>query len=644
MSKDAKKAREALKAKARRLASANSEKVDSSTFTPAEPLNADVKTGMRPISRRAFRSGGKVTGAPAKAHAGKKPRKSGGKVEASQWVNAKVNRDVKAANEEREGKKHIGGLKSGGRASHARGGRTPSAIDLGQAERGLRNNSDSKKTYNVVDKSGKVISSHSSQRDAIRALSRSGDGPDFNGNSIKSGMKTGGRAKKTKGGVPLPPEMPESVKRTRAEALAESMVDQQKRKDGRALPPDMSKQIPGDHATNAGGYAPQKRGGRTKKMAGGPMMDPRLGIVRGKALPGGDALITPGMKKGGKVKGHSDEAMDKALIKKMVKPSARTGKAEGGVTKYLGAGPEGNDEQKDAEAEYGKRESALSRAMNRIENDFSPAAMRKMRKEVADRRAKDKGLQAFIARRKKRDESDSMKKAGYATGGMIEDSKKALMLKADPHNQSKIKPAAPKKEEAKEKACGGRMARKSGGRAKGKTHINIVIATGKGQQDPMAGGMPPMPPGGPMGGPPRPPGGVPVPMPPAGGAPGGAPMAMPVPMPMPAPQQQPPMARKSGGRVSKVAKSYNDMEAGSGSGEGRLQKTDIAKRNRKDVNEKGDKVFTGLGYPNKVPGATGGRTARKAGGGVYRSYKDMDAGAGSGQGRLEKTDIAKHKK
>jgi hypothetical protein len=78
------------------------------------------------------------------------------------------------------------------------------------------------------------------------------------------------------------------------------------------------------------------------------------------------------------------------------------------------------------------------------------------------------------------------------------------------------------------------------------------------------------------------------------------------------------MARKAGGRISKVAKSYQDMEAGSGSGEGRLQKADIAK--------------TGKGAP----------TYRK-GGKVYSSYKDMDAGAGSGEGRLEKTEIQKRK-
>ena len=58
----AKKAREAMKSKAKRLASPSKEKVSSSDWTPPEELNADVKTGMRPISRRAYKSGGKVAG------------------------------------------------------------------------------------------------------------------------------------------------------------------------------------------------------------------------------------------------------------------------------------------------------------------------------------------------------------------------------------------------------------------------------------------------------------------------------------------------------------------------------------------------------------------------------------------------------
>jgi hypothetical protein len=67
-----------------------------------------------------------------------------------------------------------------------------------------------------------------------------------------------------------------------------------------------------------------------------------------------------------------------------------------------------------------------------------------------------------------------------------------------------------------------------------------------------------------------------------------APRAVPVPpaappmpaAPPPAAMQPPPMGRRAGGRITKVAKSYKDMEAGSGSGEGRLQKTDIAKKRK----------------------------------------------------------------
>jgi hypothetical protein len=108
---------------------------------------------------------------------------------------------------------------------------------------------------------------------------------------------------------------------------------------------------------------------------------------------------------------------------------------------------------------------------------------------------------------------------------------------------------------------------KKGG--KGKTNINIMINPGK-PDDQMNSGMPPMPPGLP----PRPAGGIPVPMgmPPAGTA---APMPMPMPAPAPMGGGMPPMARKAGG---KVYKSYKDMDAGSGGGLGRLEKTEIQKR------------------------------------------------------------------
>jgi hypothetical protein len=118
---DAKSLRAAMKEKAKRLASSSSEKVDSSDFTPAEPLNADVKTGMRPISRRAFKSGGMVDGAACAPRADRKPRMNGGKI-------GLANTDQKTANEERDGKKHVGGMKKGGRIAKLGGGGADSGI------------------------------------------------------------------------------------------------------------------------------------------------------------------------------------------------------------------------------------------------------------------------------------------------------------------------------------------------------------------------------------------------------------------------------------------------------------------------------------------------------------------------------------
>ena len=112
---DAKSLRAAMKEKAKRLASSSSAKVDSSDFTPSEPLDADVKTGMRPISRRAFKVGGKVEGAGSPVRADRKPRMNGGKI-------GLANTDQKTANEERDGKKHVGGFKKGGATKKADGG------------------------------------------------------------------------------------------------------------------------------------------------------------------------------------------------------------------------------------------------------------------------------------------------------------------------------------------------------------------------------------------------------------------------------------------------------------------------------------------------------------------------------------------
>jgi hypothetical protein len=109
---DARKYREANKAKAERLTRADPhQRVDASSWTPDEAENAEVQTGEKPISRRQFKKGGKVEGHAGPSHMGRTPRKSGGK---ALTANSLVNRDVREANEERGGQQHVGGFKRGG--------------------------------------------------------------------------------------------------------------------------------------------------------------------------------------------------------------------------------------------------------------------------------------------------------------------------------------------------------------------------------------------------------------------------------------------------------------------------------------------------------------------------------------------------
>lgn len=118
---------------------------------------------------------------------------------------------------------------------------------------------------------------------------------------------------------------------------------------------------------------------------------------------------------------------------------------------------------------------------------------------------------------------------------------------------------------------GGRIHRKSGGRAKGKTNINIIVAPQDKQRMPA---IPvPLPAGGPPVAPPAaPPAMAAGPMP-IGGIPGLGGMGGPgLPMGGPA---MPPMARKSGGRVNESGTwmpKYQETQYGSGSGLGRLEK------------------------------------------------------------------------
>lgn len=589
MSSMAKTAREAMKAKAKRLGSSRpTEKVDSSTFTPPELLNADVKTGLRPVSRRAFKKGGKVTGKANEARADRKPRKAGGKTEATEFANAKVNRNVKAANEEREGKKHIGGM--------ARGGR-----NVGQAANKIIKLA---KMYGEDHPSVKAardeFNALAAQREANRPMSQEGQiwkGVLAKGQDKSDGMKKGGKvARKGRDEGGKVDEIADLIRRNPVpEERVPLPMPRPKNLDKAPPPPNYRK--------DTDLSSPYKSGGRTAKAMGGPQVgaskmmrdaSETAGVpsstMQFSPVKNGKFANSVGMKKGGKA--HEDVAADKALIKKMVKPSARTGKDVGGGLSFLSPLAMGINAlrgNKNSGGRAGKDDGGSLKL---------PSDAEMQKKAWADRKAQRK------------EAGDKTKKPVFAKGGEARTARKTGGgVFTGPSYPGKIPGVVP----------GGRTARATGGKTKGKgkTNINIVIAAGK-TPGADAGLMPP-------GGMPKPPGGIPIPLGPQGGPPqGGAPMPMPMPMPMPpqggagGPPSMPPMGRKAGGRISKVASSYKDMEAGSAGGEGRLQKTDIAKKH------KGAPTF-------------------KKGGKVYRSYKDMDAGAASGLGRLEKSEIAARK-
>lgn len=798
----ARKTRAERRAKAERLGASTERKTDSSDWTPAEPLNADVKTGARPVSRRAYKSGGKVEGCGAKANMGRKPRKTGGRAEgAKDYAEAKVNRNVKDANEKRAGIKHVGGFKEGGRTKKNNGGASPTVT---QQSGGIRRTMFQRlkdalglDSPDYAPKMGDKKPEAPKMDEAERArLAEMAAG---------EGRKRGGRAKKADGGgrfVPneaglSPLEQMKALKSLKKRFDVQNMdtdrsILQQivasekpyqdieytlgvKRSQMEQKDPSYNKgQGPTkDNASNLEfkrdmerrreeeserrarseefdrRRSGRKHGGRSHKAEGGNIVERANKMLDQSAKTAGvpnstmsfgrvqKGSMSParavGMKKGGKA--HTDEAMDRALIKKMVKPEARKGKAGGGKAGQFVRGETREDRietAKNAADLIGEKTIKKGQALG---SNYTPEDFEKYLRSSEG---------SVIANRAFMDEINSPRKAGgrikRKDGGSVEN---RTVHKTDGEFHYPEKDYGQlASTSAMTRKVQDRTPLKTGGRAKGKTDINIYITAG-GKQMPQDGMMPPPgmdmmpPPGMDMGLPP----GLPVPVPgaaaPAAAAP--PPMPMPVPMPMPMPPEGA-MPRKSGGRVKKQvggslspqplpvaapqgnqggdirsmmnplqlnpsfaaqmqsapqgnqgsrfqsmmnsmrqnpqafnqtiknvverraapvgqqtaqprgnlggttvnpqrtpgaapaaapaaapmprksggrAMSYKDMTAGSGSGEGRLQKTDIAEYKREK---------------------------RRAGGKVYKSYEDMDAGAGSGLGRLEKTEIQARKR
>jgi hypothetical protein len=369
------KAREAMKGKAKRLAGEKDSKTDSSDWTPAAPLNADVKTGMRPISKRAYKKGGKVEGEKMDCHAGRKPRKSGGRAITADSL---INRDQKEANEGREGKKHIGALKTGGRAGKALGGVPADTI-----------------------KKAMMMAQGNMKKGGRIGRDEGGKAPDYD-----TGSRTGAGAvtedKSPAKAAPMPPRRPDydTGSRTGAGAVTRARKVGGKVNFGPAEnvggKPGVSTKEQIKIEKHDQDLSKPSRGKAGHYADGGAPMDPRLGMVNKNALnfgvgtsgspykkggkigryaEGGETSTNPNLgpgplqmpsdeqinkenwnqrktirramgakktgsdtfKKGGMAK-HEDVAEDKALIKKMVKAEARTAKFGGGALSGLNMG------------------------------------------------------------------------------------------------------------------------------------------------------------------------------------------------------------------------------------------------------------------------------------------------------------------
>lgn len=573
----AKQSREKMKAKARSLAGEKDQKTDSSDWSPVEPLNAEAKTGMRPISQRQYKKGGKVVGAASKGRPDRKPRKSGGRAVESEIGIGMANKNMKEANKSREGVKHVGGLKKGGKVARAKGGSIPSAAETEDNKARLG-------TMKIKPVRG-AAQHYKSGGKAKKGCGGYADG----GAKLPSPDEAIGSEVRMKGLKVMPSQENTSAAYSKLPSAYEAARSEERLKGVR-----VGKQVGGAMGAAApapamGGMgatspAPAMGGGMNKgisnqmpsgaaPMGAGPMLSEAPSIPNAQlanqlaayhaavgSMPSGSA-IPPAAALASQRDGLDPRLQRNQMENDRLRMQGRGGMDPQGAMPMFMAG--GNRPgMPGAPMQYNK-----GGKVSHPDEKEDRSLVKKMVKKTALTGKKDGGgkwIQGAIKHK------GALHKALHVPEGEKIPEKK--LEKAAHSDNPKLAKRANLAKTLKRmhRADGGLVLDAAGpnkGNKKhkkdGKTDINIVIAAGGGQrpqQPPM------MPPG--AGAPP------PMPMPPPGA--GGPPPGAGGPPPM-MPPGAPPMARKSGGRITKVAKSYKDMEAGAGSGEGRLQKTDIAK-------------------------------------------------------------------